>query len=57
MHETNLNENSGDEEDASPKKQKSVSSIIRELFSRVIQQKTVQLKAGQGSKVEIMDFE
>ena len=57
MHETNLNENSGDEEDASSKKQKSVSSIIRELFSRVIQQKTVQLKAGQGSKVEIMDFE
>lgn len=41
MHETYLNEHSGDEEDMSPKKQKSVSALIRDLFSRIIMTKTV----------------
>ena len=41
-------------------KNKSVPSHIREIFSRIIQKKTIQLKnsgSKSGSKVEVMDFD
>lgn len=66
MHDSqnNINENSADEEEmvggSSQKKTKSVPSHIREIFSRIIQQKNIQLKnnaSKTGSKVEVMDFD
>ena len=48
MHDTNLNENSGDgEEDMynnSQKKQKSVPYHIREIFGNIVEKKNIQLK-------------
>ena len=45
MHDTNINENSADEEEmvggSSQKKTKSVPSHIREIFNRIIQQKNI----------------
>ena len=65
MHDTNLNENSGDGEEEmynnnQKKQQKSVPYHIREIFGNIVEKKNIQLRnnqKGDNSAIEVMDFD